>query len=148
ETQVNELDAAINQLLQASPQTARAVDIICSIPGLSKISAAALLIEMAELGTMNKKQVASLAGLAPMTRQSGTWKGKCFIQGGRKLLRDALYMPALVASRYNPDLKAKYNALIAAGKVKKLALIAIMRKLIILANALIRDNREWQKNRP
>ncbi len=146
--QIAQLDEAIAQLLQSSPETARATEIICSIPGLSKISAAALLIEMTELGTMSKKQTASLAGLAPTTRQSGTWRGKSFIQGGRKLLRDALYMPALVASRYNPDLKAKYNALIEAGKPKKLALIAIMRKLIILVNTLIRENREWEKNRP
>jgi len=72
------------------------------IPGLSKISAAALLTEMPELGTPNKKQVASLAGLAPLTRQSGKWRGRYFIGGGRKLLRDSLYMPALVAMRHTP----------------------------------------------
>jgi len=71
---------------------------------------------MPELGTPNKKQVASLAGLAPLTRQSGKWRGRHFIGGGRKLLRDSLYMPALVAMRHNPDLKAKYTTLIAAGK--------------------------------
>ena len=140
-----QLDEAIGELLQSTPETARATRIICSIPGLSKISAAALLSEMAELGTMSQKQVASLAGLAPITRQSGQWRGKSFIQGGRKLLRDALYMPALVASRHNPDLKAKYNALIAAGKPAKLALVALMRKLIILVNTLIREDREWEK---
>jgi len=142
--QIREVDAAIADLLQSTPETTRATEIICSIPGLSKISAAALLIEMPELGTLNKKQVASLAGLAPMTRQSGQWRGKSFIQGGRKLLRDSLYMPALVAMRHNPDLKAKYTALIAAGKPVK---VALMRKLIILVNTLIRENREWEKNR-
>lgn len=89
----------------STPDTARDFDIICSIPRLSKVSAAALLIEMPELGTLNEKQVASLAGLAPMTRQSGQWSGKAFIQGGRKHLRDALYMPAVVAARHNPDMK-------------------------------------------
>ena len=94
-------------MLKSTPETARANEIICSIPGLSKVSAAALLTEMPELGTLRKKQAASLAGLAPMTRQSGQWRGKSFIQGGRKLLRNALYMPALVAMRFNPALKAK-----------------------------------------
>jgi len=77
----------------------------------------------------------------------GQWRGKSFIQGGRKLLRDSLYMPARVAMRHNPDLKAKYMAFIAAGKPAKVALVALMRKLIILVNTLIRDDREWQKNR-
>lgn len=148
ETRIVQLDEAIGELLQSTPETARATEIICSIPGLSKISAAAILTEMPELGTLNQKQAASLAGLAPMTRQSGQWRGKSFIGGGRKLLRDALYMPALVAMRFNPDLKAKYTALIAAGKPAKVALVALMRKLIILANTLIREDREWEKNRP
>ena len=145
--QIEDVDAAILALLQSIPETARANKIICSIPGLSKVSAAVLLTEMPELGTLNKKQVASLAGLAPITRQSGQWCGKSFIQGGRKLLRNALYMPALVAMRYNPAFKDKYTALIAAGKPAKVALVALMRKLIILANTLIRENREWVENR-
>ncbi len=147
-TQIAQVDEEIRIRLQNSPETVRATEIICSIPGLSKISAAALLIEMPELGTLSKKQAAGLAGLAPMTRQSGQWRGKSFIQGGRKLLRDALYMPALVAMRHNPDLKAKYNALIKAGKPAKVALVALMRKLIILANTLIREDRKWEKTRP
>jgi transposase len=102
-----------------------------------------LLIDMPELGTMAAKQAASLAGLAPVTRQSGNWKGKSFIQGGRATLRQAIYMPALVAIRFNPPLKAKYLALRQAGKVAKVAIVAIMRKLLIIANALLRDNRSW-----
>jgi len=92
---------------------------------------------------MTRKQIASLAGLAPMTRQSGQWRGKAFIQGGRKFLRDTLYMPALVAARYNPDMHRKYQAMIQAGKPAKVALTALMRKLIELANTLIRQNRKW-----
>ena len=145
--QIEDVDAAILTLLQSIPETARANKIICSIPGLSKVSSAAILTEMPEIGTLSRKQVASLAGLAPMTRQSGQWRGKSFIQGGRKLLRDALYMPALVAMRHNPDLKAKYTALIKAGKPAKVALVALMRRLIILVNTLIREDREWEKNR-
>jgi transposase len=86
---------------------------------------------------------AALAGLALVTRQSGNWKGKSFIQGGRATLRQALYIPALVAIRFNPPLKAKYLALRATGKSAKLAIVAIMRKLHIIANALLRDNRKW-----
>jgi len=92
---------------------------------------------------MGRKQIASLAGLAPMTRQSGQWRGKAFIQGGRKFLRDALYMPALVAARYNPDLRQKYQTMIQAGNPAKVALTALMRKLIEMANALVRQDREW-----
>ena len=145
ENQITQLDEAIARILQSSPETARATKIICSIPGLSNISANALLIEAPELGSLSRKQVASLAGLAPMTRQSGKWRGKSFIQGGRKILRDALYMPALVAMRHNPDMKAKYTALIAAGKPPKVALVVLMRKLIVLANTLIREDRLWEK---
>ena len=141
--QLSQVSETINQMLQSTQETARALDIICSIPGLSKISAAALLIEMPELGALKEKQVASLAGLAPMTRQSGRWRGKAFIQGGRKHLRDALYMPAVVAARHNPDMKRFYDRLINAGKPTKVAFTAIMRKLILLANTLIKQDRMW-----
>ena len=108
-----------------------------------------MLIALApELGSLDRRQIASLAGLAPITRQSGAWRGKAFIRGGRALLREALYMPALVAIRFNPDLKRAYDRLTANGKPKKLALIAIMRKLIILANALVRENRIWTPQMP
>ena len=133
--------------LRQSPRHARALDILCSIPGIGEITAMAIIIHCPELGSLGRKQVASLAGVAPITRQSGNWRGKSFIQGGRSSLRKALYMPALVAARKNPDLTAKYQSMIAAGKPPKLALTALMRKLIELANALIRDNRKWvQKN--
>src|ERR1700730_15780721 len=100
------------------------------------------------LMTLEGKQAASLAGLAPMSRQSGKWQGKERIQGGRAFLRRAIYMPALVATRYNPCLKAKYDQLIRAGKSGKVALTAIMRKLVVMANALLRDGRTWSELRP
>ncbi len=103
----------------------------------------AILIEMPELGTLDNKQAASLAGLAPVTRQSGNWSGRARIRGGRRSLRTALYMPALVALRFNPDLRKKYQDLKDAGKASKVAITAIMRKLLVLANALIRDDRKW-----
>ena len=118
-------------------------DILVSIPGFGTATACALLIDMPELGSMNSKQTGSLAGLAPVTRQSGNWRGKSFIQGGRATLRQAIYRPALVAIRFNPPLKAKYLALRAAGKPAKVAIVTIMRKLVIIANALLRDNRKW-----
>ena len=141
--QLQQIDAEITFQLKHYPAKARAHEILCSIPGLGAVSAAAILIEMPEIGTLGRKQVASLAGLAPVTRQSGQWRGKSFIQGGRKHLRNALYMPALVASRYNPDMKVKYNDMTQAGKPAKVALTTLMRKLIELANALIKANRKW-----
>ena len=114
-----------------------------SIPGLSALTAFALLIEMPELGALEPGQAASLAGLAPMARQSGRWTGRAFIRGGRAEIRQALYMPALVAARFNPDLKAKFKKLTSAEKPAKVALTALMRKLIVLANALLKANRSW-----
>ena len=122
-------------------------DILLSIPGIGAVSALAMLIDMPELGRIEARQAASLSGLAPITRQSGNWRGKSFIRGGRAELRQALYMPALVAIRFNPPLKAKYLALRKAGKPAKVAIVAVMRKLIILANALLRDNRMWTPER-
>ncbi len=119
------------------------LEILTSIPGIAQATALSLLVEMPELGSLDQSQVASLAGVAPVAHDSGTSRGRRTIRGGRANLRQALYMPALVAARFNPDLKAKYQALLAAGKPAKVALTAIMRKLIILANALLRDQRHW-----
>jgi transposase len=144
--QIAELNEAIEVLLRADPRTSRNIDILKSIPGIGAVSAATVLIEMPEIGTLTRKEAASLTGVAPMTRQSGKWQGKSFIQGGRKTVRDALYMPALVAARRNPDLKAKYDQMVAAGKPPKIALTALMRKLIETGNALIKADRLWLKN--
>ena len=100
-----------------------------------------------ELADLRPRALASLAGLAPVTRQSGTWQGRSFIQGGRFRVRQLLYMPALAASRCNPDLAAFYQRLVQAGKPPKLALVAVMRKLL-LAAALLREDREWSPARP
>jgi len=114
--QIAEINAEIERLINSSDTLAHSMKILRSIPGVGAICAATILIEMPEIGSMDRKQVASLTGLAPMTRQSGQWRGKSFIQGGRKIVRDALYMPALVAMRHNPDFKAKYQALIKADR--------------------------------
>jgi transposase len=143
ERQIEAIEAGIKARLKADPALARKFEILTSIPGLSMITAFALLIEMPELGSLDGKQAASLAGLAPMTRQSGRWTGRAFMSGGRASVRRALYMPALVAARFNQVLKAKYQQLIEAGKPPKLAIAAIMRKLLVLANALLKGDRYW-----
>ena len=144
---IDEIDVEIGRLIQSSDTMARSMTILRSIPGIGAVCAATILIEMPEIGSMDRKQVASLTGVAPMARQSGQWRGKSFIQGGRKVVRDALYMPALVAMRFNPDLKAKYQSMIKAGKPPKVALTALMRKLIELANALVKADRNWEEKR-
>lgn len=141
--QIEAVEASIEARLKADPALARKLEILTSIPGLSTITAFALLIEMPELGSLEGKQAASLAGLAPMTRQSGRWTGRAFMTGGRANVRHALYMPALVAARFNQDLKTKYEQLVTAGKPPKLAIAAIMRKIVVLANALLKGDRPW-----
>jgi len=141
--QIAAIDAALHVELAADPALQARFDILVSIPGVGEATAFAMLVEMPELGALEHKCAASLAGLAPIARDSGQRSGKRFIRGGRAHLRHALYMPALVAVRFSAAMKAKYDALRAAGKPPKVALTAIMRKLIILANALIRDGRIW-----
>ena len=146
--QIEELDHEISGLIAEDAPMQRKREILKSIPGLGSIASAAILTYCPEVGSLGRKQISSLAGLAPHSRESGQWKGKTFISGGRKPLRDALYMPAIVAMRFNPDLAAKYGALRRAGKPAKVAIVAIMRKLIETANALIKNNRKWEKIRP
>ena len=137
------LDAEIAAVIAADETLTRRHDIITSIAGLGTLTANQIIATMPELGSLDNKQAASLAGLAPVARQSGQWKGKSFIRGGRANVRQALYMPALVAARFNPDLKAKYQQLIATGKPAKIAITAVMRKLVVTANALLKADRLW-----
>ncbi|SER65233.1 Transposase IS116/IS110/IS902 family protein [Rhizobium sp. NFR03] len=140
------VDEAIMALIRADVSLKVRFDILVSIPGVSQITAFTLLIEMPELGELDEKAAAALCGLAPISRQSGRWTGRAFIAGGRPIVRHALYMPALVACRFNPDLKTKYEDLVKAGKPPKVAITAVMRKLIVLANALLRKNRNGHQN--
>ena len=144
--QIAAIDAALRALCQADAELKARLDILVSIPAIGEATALAMLIEMPELGTMDNKCAASLAGLAPVARDSGQHSGKRFIRAGRAHLRQALYMPALVAIRFNTDMKTKYQALTAAGKPPKVAITAVMRKLLILANALLREHRNWTPN--
>lgn len=147
ERDIAQIDAAIETTISADKTLSEKAEILISIPGIAKVTAFAMLIEMPELGSLSGKQAASLAGLAPISRQSGKWQGKERIQGGRACLRRAIYLPAVVATRFNPDMKAKYHELIAKGKCKKLAITAVMRKLVVMANALLRDGRKWTETR-
>ena len=142
------IDTEIEKRLAEDEGLARRTEILTSIPGVSRITAAGLLTQMPELGRLDAKAVGSLAGLAPVTRQSGAWQGRSFIQGGRARARRLLYMPALAAIRYNPDLRAKYRQLVAEGKPRKVAVIAVMRKLLVLANAPLEQDRCWLPERP
>ncbi len=148
EHQLDAIDRQCREIIQSESDLKRRLDILVSIPAIGEMTAIALIADMPELGQMDEKQAAHLAGLAPITRQSGTWKGKSFIKGGRAHLRQALYMPSLVAIRFNKPLADKYETLKKAGKPPKVAITAIMRKLIVLANALLRDNRQWAENAP
>jgi transposase len=133
----------IDAIVAADKDLAARAEILTSIPGIAKVTACAILTEMPELGHLSGKKAAALAGLAPISRQSGKWQGKERIQGGRASVRRAVYLPAVVATRFNPDMKAKYEHLISTGKCKKLAITAVMRKLIVTANTLLRDQRKW-----
>ncbi len=141
--ELSDLDGQIREAIQTSPLWREKDRLMESVPGVGPAIAGRLLAEMPELGSLDRRQVASLAGLAPWTRQSGQWKGKSFIGGGRAGVRSALFMGALVAVQHNRTLKAFYERLIAAGKEKMVALIAVARKLLTILNAVLRDGEPW-----
>lgn len=146
EKHIEQIDQAIMELISEDDQLKARLEILTSVPGISTITAFSMLIEMPELGEMSGKQAACLAGLAPISRQSGRWQGKERIQGGRAFFRRAMYMPALCVIRHDLSAKRKYDQLVKAGKPPKVALTAIMRKLVVVANALLRDGRKWSEN--
>lgn len=144
ERQLAAVDSAMMALVRDDGALSRRFDILLSIPGVAQAAAMALLVEIPELGSLENKRAASLAGLAPATRQSGQCTGRARIRGGRPLPRQALYMPALVACRFNPDLAKTYQRFREQGKPPKVAITAIMRKLLVLANTLLKKDRRWQ----
>jgi len=143
EADLKELDAHIDKTVRGTPVWRDKEDLLASVPGIGKTIARTLLAELPELGHLSPKQIAALAGLAPYTRQSGRWRGRSFISGGRSAVRAALFMGAMVAARHNPMLKAFRDRLVAAGKPKLVALIATARKLLVILNAIIRDQKPW-----
>jgi transposase len=144
EKELNELDQALDDAVRGSPAWRRNEDLLKSVPGVGSVIARTLMAELPELGTLDRREIAALAGLAPWTRQSGKWKGKSFIGGGRSSVRAALFVGALVAARFNPTLKAFRQRLIDAGKPKIVATIAVARKLLTILNAIMRDQKPWQ----
>jgi len=139
-----DVDGDIDTAVRGSPVWRDKEDLLVTFPGVKNILARTFLAEVPELGSLDRRRIASLAGLAPYTRQSGRWKGKSMIGGGRAVLRSALYMAALSASRCNPDLKLFYQRLLASGKPKMVALIAVARKTLTILNAMLRDQKPWQ----
>ncbi|MBV9559474.1 MAG: IS110 family transposase [Bradyrhizobium sp.] len=138
--QCRQIETELARRINADPQLACSFEILTSIPGIGERVATALITELPEIGRVDRKAIASLAGLAPHISQSGNAPPRAAISGGRPCVRTALYMAALVASRHNPQMKAAYQALRDQGKPAKLALIAIARKLLVTANAMVKNN--------
>jgi len=144
ERELSSVEADIDSAVRSSPAWREKEDLLSSVPSVGPVISRTLIAELPELGSLGRKQIAALVGLAPFTRQSGQWRGKSFIGGGRASVRTALFMGAVVARRYNPVLKAFFDRLVAAGKPKKVAIIAVARKLLTILNAIVRDGTPWK----
>ena len=142
--ELSEIEQELDEGIRGTPVWRERDELLRSVPGIGNVVARTLIADLPELGRLDRKQIAALVGVAPLNRDSGKMRGKRTTWGGRAKVRCALYMAALVASRYNPVLKAFYQRLLSAGKPKKLALTAVMRKLLTILNAMVRDNIRWQ----
>ncbi|WP_233713825.1 transposase, partial [Aquamicrobium zhengzhouense] len=138
------LDDEMDGHIRKSPIWLVRRQLLTSMPGVGTVTARTLLAELPELGQLDRRQITALVGLAPFTRQSGKWRGKSFIGGGRSGVRASLFMAALSAVRHNPQLKEFRDRLVAAGKPKLVALVAAMRKLVTILNAMLRDSKPWK----
>ncbi len=146
EKQVKKHDDRIKKLIQENEIWKRKVEIIESIPGVGRITSTTLLSDIPELGSIGHKKAAALLGVAPYTKESGAYKGASKIKGGRPGPRKVVYMAALCASHSNPILKVFYQKLLMAGKKPKVALVAVMRKLIVMINAMLANDQNWNLN--
>jgi transposase len=144
EKELASVNGDIDDAVHGSPAWRDKEDLLASVPGIGPIIARTLIADLPELGRLDRKKIAALAGLAPFTRQSGQWRGRSFIGGGRSKVRTALFMGAMTARRHNPILKAFFARLVAAGKPRMVALIAVARKLLTILNAVLRDQKPWQ----
>lgn len=144
EKELKKIDGKLNAIIDADPNLAEKKILLKSIKGVGDITTANVLAFLPELGQVNNKEIAALAGLAPLNRDSGTMRGKRSIWGGRATVRTALYMATLVAMRHNAQIKAFYIHLCTAGKKPMVAIVACMRKLLIIMNAMIRNNQPWR----
>jgi transposase len=143
---ISSINDDLDYKIHNSPSWLAKDNLLKSVPGVGKVVSATLLIELPELGMLNRRKIAALVGVAPLNRDSGTLRGKRTVWGGRANLRAVLYMATLVGIRHNPVLIDFYNRLVKAGKAKKVALVACMRKLLTILNAMVRSNTEWQSN--
>lgn len=144
ERELPEIDRDIDTMVRGSPVWREKEDLLITFPGVAHKIARTMLADLPELGRLTRREIASLAGVAPFTRQSGQWKGKSMIAGGRPAARSALFMAAFSAIRCNPVLHDFYQRLLARGKPKMVALIAVTRKLLTILNAMLRDKKQWQ----
>ena len=143
--QLDNINKQIQQSINEDDDLNKKAKIIESVPGIGKATAAMIIAELPELGNTENKKAAALVGVVPYTQQSGQYRGKAFISGGRKRVRSAIYMAALVASRFNPALKEFYDRLRNVGKKSpKVALVAVMRKLITILNTMVKNQTEWR----
>lgn len=145
EHQVATLDQAFTTTIRQSPVWQEHEDLLQSVPGVGPVMSRTLLADLPELGKLNRKQIAALVGIAPFNQDSGLRRGRRTCWGGRAPVRTALYMATLVATRHNPVIAACYQRLLAAGKRKKVALVACMRKLLTILNAMVKHQRKWQE---
>jgi transposase len=143
ENEIHKLDLEIKKHITKSPIWRNKADLLKSVPGIGNTTAPLLVVALPELGKLNRRQIASLVGLAPMNRDSGTLRGHRSIIGGRRMVRNALYMPTISAIRFNPIISRFYERLRTAGKPPKVAITACMRKLLIILNAIVRKNVPW-----
>lgn len=143
EAQLSTLDRHIQAHVRNTPQLRQRAEALDSVPGIGPVTAHMLVTELPELGRLNRRQIAALVGVAPIARDSGTFRGKRMTGGGRKAIRSRLFMPTLVAVRHNPVLKAYYTRLLSLGKCKMVALVAVMRKLICILNAMMKNGQQW-----
>ncbi|RZQ79780.1 IS110 family transposase [Vibrio vulnificus] len=141
--QIAKVENRIEKLIETCPDYQAKNEILQSVPGIGKIAAASLISNVPELGYITNKQAASLIGVAPITRESGSFKGKRMIKGGRMQVRTVLYMAMMSAMQCNPVFKETYQRLLAAGKPKKVALIACVRKMVVILNSMLRDGCIW-----
>lgn len=141
--QLGATDRELGTLIRERPVWRERDDLLRSVPGIGPVVARTLLAQLPELGHLDRRAIAKLVGVAPLNRDSGTWRGRRTIHGGRASVRAAIYMAALVASRRNDVLRAFYQRLLAAGKPKKLALVACMRKLLTILNTMLRTQQRW-----
>lgn len=148
EQELDEMDRGLKEMLHNSPVWREKGNLLRTVPGVGPQLTISLLAYLPELGTLNRKSIAALAGVAPFNRDSGTLRGKRAVWGGRSRIRASLYMGALVASRHNPVISTFYQRLLAAGKPKKVALTACMRKLLIILNAMLKHHTSWQSLTP